>query len=32
MSEENKTIFSLLVEEVWNKGNSSVVDQLISVD
>jgi steroid delta-isomerase-like uncharacterized protein len=30
MSEENKAIVHRFVEEVWNKGNASVADQLIS--
>jgi steroid delta-isomerase-like uncharacterized protein len=32
MSEENKAIVRRFVEEVWNKGNSSVADQLISAN
>ena len=32
MSEENKAIVRRFVEEVWNKGNFSVADQLISVN
>ena len=32
MSQENKAIVRHLVEEVWNKGNLSLVDQLISAN
>ncbi len=32
MSQENKAIVRQFVEEVWNKGNLSVVDQLISAN
>ena len=32
MSEENKAIVRRLGEEVWNKGNLAVVDELVSAD
>jgi len=32
MSQENKAIFSRFVEEIWNKGNLTVVDELIAPD
>ena len=30
MSENNKTVVRRLIEEVWNRGNLSVVDELFT--
>ena len=32
MSEENKTVVRRFIEEVWNKGNLAVADQVISAN
>jgi len=32
MSQENKAIFSRYLEEIWNKGNLAVVDEILTPD
>ena len=32
MSERNKLVSRALVEEVWNRGNFALVDELVSAD